>query len=343
MKHLPVLAAATLLLACAACAVHPKKPFDPQRLPPQPDYARMEYWAAHPDKDDPADRVPEGLQDAQKDAAVDVFFLHPTTYTGDKRRERHWNADVTDAQTNAKTDASSILFQASLFNGAGRVFAPRYRQAHLHVFFTKKDSAEARAALDVAYADVKSAFLHYLEHWNQGRPFILAAHSQGARHTLWLLKELIEGQALEKQLVAAYVVGWPVKRQFFQQLQPCESPEQTDCYCSWRTWERKYGRRKAFEADVLCTNPLNWSTQPGQYMPKSASLGAVITPFEKLRPHTADAEVHKGILLCRKPKFPGSILFLRKNYHIGDLNLYYADVRENARRRAEAFLRVKNK
>ena len=32
---------------------------------------------------------------------------------------------------------------------------------------------------------------------------------------------------------------------------------------------------------------------------------------------------YKGVLLSSKPKFKGSILFRRKNYHIGDLNLFY--------------------
>lgn len=36
-------------------------------------------------------------------------------------------------------------------------------------------------ALEVAYSDVKKAFEYYLSHLNQGRPFIMAAHSQVAQ------------------------------------------------------------------------------------------------------------------------------------------------------------------
>lgn len=325
----------------ASCrSVYPTSGFDTSKIPPAPDYSNLDHWASHPDKFDPADLTPSpDYPNLQKDAPVDVFFLYPTTYTGDLRHQRDWNASLTDEKTNQKTDKGTIQYQASIFNGVGRVFAPRYRQAHLRVFFTKKDTAAARQALDVAYTDTKAAFEYYLKHWNQGRPFILAAHSQGARHTMFLIRDMIEGTPLESQLVAAYIVGWPVKKNFYKSFKPCESPEQTDCFCSWRTWERHFGLRRAFERDVWCTNPLLWTTAEREYADKTLNLGGVIRPFEKIYPQITDAEVNKGILLARKPKFKGSILFRRKNYHVGDLNLYYLNVRENAQARAKAFLK----
>lgn len=329
-------------LGLAACgAVNPKTAFDPAKITAAPDYAKLDNWAAHPDKDDPADLSPSTTvaPNLQKDAPVDIIFLYPTTYTGDLKHQRDWNASVTDDKTNKKTDNGSIQYQASIFNGVGRVFAPRYRQAHLHVFFTKKDTAAARQALEVAYTDTKAAFEYYLEHWNDGRPFILVGHSQGARHAMYLIRDMIEGKALEPQLVAAYIAGWPVKNNFYKQFKPCETPQQTGCFCSWRTWERNFGLRKAFEQDVVCTNPLTWSTQEKQYAPKDMNLGGVIRPFEKIYPQITDAEVYKGIVLARKPKFKGSLLFRRKNYHVGDLNLYYLNVRENAQARTKAFLK----
>ncbi len=326
--------------AASACRdARPRDTFNASKLPPAPDYQNLQLWAAHPDKTDLADRTPDAkVPDNQKNSAIDVFFLHPTTYTGSRRYERQWNADVLDAELNKKTDGGSILYQASLFNGAGRVFAPRYRQAHLHVFFGK-DKASNKAALDVAYSDVKSAFEHYLKHWNQGRPFILAGHSQGALHAMQLIQELVEDKPLAEKMVAAYIVGWPVPNDFFKSVKPCATDDDTGCFCSWRTWERRYGRRKAFEDQIICTNPLIWTTQQGVYAQKSTNLGGVVRPFEVIRPAITDAEVYRGILLCRKPKFPGSILFVRKNYHIGDLNLFYMNVRENAILRAGKFLK----
>lgn len=337
----PFPACLVLLLLSSCGAVRPDALFDPAKTPPPPDYALPGNWAAHPDKTDPADQTPcPNVPDLQKNAEIDVFFLYPTTYTGDSRDQRNWNADVADAQTNRKTDEGTILFQASIFNGAGRVFAPRYRQAHLTVFYGK-DSISAKKALDVAYEDTKAAFQYYLEHWNNGRPFIIASHSQGARHALYLMREMVEGKALQQQLVAAYLVGWPVEATFFREIKPCTMPEQTGCYCSWRTWNRQFVLRKKYknEGDIVCTNPINWSSGQGAYAPKEQNRGGVVRPFCAIRPGITDAEVHEGLLLSIKPKFPGSILFRRKNYHIGDLNLFYMNVRENAQLRAKAFLR----
>lgn len=327
------------LCLSAGCAVHPRHAFDRATLPPAPDYSYPTQWAALPGKQDPADHTPcADVQDKQATSGTDVFFIYPTTYTGSRKSECHWNADVGDDALCKKTDESSILFQASAFNGAGRVFAPYYRQAHLHVFFGK-DTASATQALHVAYTDVQMAFDYYLKHWNQGRPFIIAGHSQGARHAMHLLRDRVEGTPLEKQLVAAYIVGWPVQRDFFRSLKPCENPEQTGCFCTWRTWERRFARRKAHEPQVVCTNPLLWSTTEGAYAEKDKNLGGVLRPFCSVRPQLTDAEVWQGVLLASKPRFPGSFLLVRKNYHIGDINLYYMNLRENAQQRATAFVK----
>jgi Protein of unknown function (DUF3089) len=328
------------LIIFSACASHkPRLAFDPVAIPPAPDYADLTNWAARPERADLADRTPRpDIADRQSTAPVDVFFLHPTTLIGTRRDHRRWNGDVRDVDLNRATDESSMLYQASLFNGAGRVFAPRYRQAHLTSFFGD-DKASAEKALAVAYTDVVAAFEHYLQHDNQGRPFILAGHSQGALHIRTLLQQRIEGKPIQQQLVAAYVVGYPVKKGFFKTLPACETPDQTGCYCTWRTWERKYGCKKATERDVVCTNPLYWNTTEAVYAPTTLSRGGVVRPFTRVYPQFADAEVHEGILLCTKPKFKGSILFTRKNYHIGDFNIYYMDVRENAQTRAAAFLK----
>ena len=118
------------------------------------------------------------------------------------------NARIDDAYINAKTDYSTILYQASVFNLHCRVFAPRYRQAHIQNFYSS-DTSKSKAAFEQAYNDIKTAFEYYLAHYNQGRPIIIAGHSQGAFLSERLLKEFFENKPLQKQLVAAYIIGWP--------------------------------------------------------------------------------------------------------------------------------------
>jgi hypothetical protein len=338
MHYLPIL----LFILVGACrSAKPSGAFNEYTPPPAPDYAQSNNWVAHPDRQDMADEVPcPNLQNRQSSAAADVFFLYPTTYTGAIQSQKNWNADVGDAATNLKTEEGTIRFQASIFNEAGRIYAPRYRQAHLDAFFTR-DKASAKQALDLAYTDVKAAFEYYLKHWNHGRPIIIAGHSQGAFHAMHLLRDYVENQPLQQQLVVAYLAGWPVDSGFFQQIEPCETPEQTGCFCSWRTWERKNGLKVFANAptSVICTNPINWRNTEGAYAPAGDNKGGVVRPFCAIYPELTDAQVYHGYVLCRKPHFQGSALVRIHNYHPGDFNLYYMNVRENAYLRVMQFLK----
>ncbi len=326
-----------------SCSVKPKGPFNPPDKPGPPDYSKPEHWAALPDKTDPADRTPNGtFKDRQATAKVDVFFLHPTTYIGE-RGQKSWNASLEDEKLNQTTDQRAILNQASIFNGAGRVYAPRYRQAHLHVFYAKKEKEKAAVnkAYELAYQDIKAAFEYYLKHFNKGRPIIIASHSQGTVHALRLLQEFFDGTDLQKQLVAAYLIGWPVSNEDFKSIKVCESADETGCYCSWRTFKKGYYPKHFYHKNnhTAVTNPLTWTTDE-TFAPKELNEGTVLRKFNVVYPHLVDAQIHDGLLWVDKPKFPGSFLFLTRSYHIADLNFFYVNTRKNAQRRAEAFLKA---
>ncbi|MCZ3230209.1 DUF3089 domain-containing protein, partial [Acinetobacter baumannii] len=81
--------------------------------------------------------------------------------------------------------------QASVFNEAGAIWAPRYRQATFGAFLTDRKAAEE--ALQLAYGDVQAAFDRFLDEIGPDRPIILAGHSQGALHLTHLLKDRIAG------------------------------------------------------------------------------------------------------------------------------------------------------
>lgn len=317
---------------------HPTGLFDEKTASALPDYSKNENWAALPDRADAADRTPEGAKDGQSTAELDVFFIHPTTLTGSKKGEKSWNGDLANQKLNQKTD-KVIEYQATIFNGTARVFAPRYRQTHLHNFFRKDRPDEAKRSLDLAHEDVRAAFDFYLKNYNHGRPIIIAGHSQGSYHGMVLLKEYFDGQPLAAQLAAAYLPGWPVPVDFLKKIKPCTTPEETGCVCSWRTYRRGYDKVKWLRGpNIIATNPINWSTEPGKFAPKKDSKGAVLTKM-RCYPNLCDAEVHDGYLWTSRPKFPGSALIRTKNYHPGDLNLFYFDVRENAAVRTNAFLK----
>jgi Protein of unknown function (DUF3089) len=304
----------------------------------KPDYSNLDYWAAHPWKHDPSDSVPAPLKYEARDSSVDVFFLYPTTFTADKNLQ-NTNAGIDDDYVNAKTDYSTILFQASVFNQHCRVFSPRYRQAHIASFFST-DKEKAAKAFDIAYEDLKTAFEYYLKNWNNGRPIIIASHSQGSLHAERLLKEFFEGKPLQKQLVVAYVIGWPVPKEYFSSLKMCDDSLQTGCICSWRTFRKDYVPPflKNENGNSYVTNPLNWTTG-NEYASKKLNKGSVLTKFNKIYSHTTDAMISNGFLYVKKPKFPWSFLFFTKNYHVADINLFYLNIRENMSQRISAFLK----
>lgn len=302
-----------------------------------PNYNNLDYWAAHPYKWDPSDSVPKPLRKNYiKDSMVDVFFIHPTSFT-DKDNAAP-NAGIDDAEINSKTDYSSILYQASAFNEGTRVFAPRYRQAHYGNYFTD-DTAMASRAFELAYQDVKAAFEIYLKQYNTGRPIIIASHSQGTNHAMRLIKEFFDGKKLQNKLVAAYLVGMPLPENYFSNIPACKDANATGCAISWRTYEKgfegsAYVQNENFEAIV--TNPLNWTTSE-TLVGSEENKGAVLLKFNKINKKLTDAQVHKNILWSTKPSFFGSFLLKSSNYHVGDINFFYVNIRDNVKQRISAY------
>jgi hypothetical protein len=304
----------------------------------KPDYGDLNYWAAHPWKKDPSDSVPRALRSShKKDSAVDVFFLYPTSLTA--ASDTQWNAAIDDAAINIKTDNSSILYQASVFNEQCRIFSPRYRQAHIKAFFI--DEKSSQQYFDTAYEDIRAAFIYYLEHLNEGRPIIIASHSQGTKHATRLLKEFFDNKPLKDKLVCAYIIGWLVRDNAFSGLLPCKDSASTGCFVSWRTFARGYTdadyiAKEDFKAIVV--NPLSW-TSDTSFIPSSKNEGGVLFKFNKIIPHVVNTNIHNNILWASKPNIAGKIFFTKKNYHIGDINLFYMNIRHNVKTRINAYLK----
>ncbi len=303
-----------------------------------PDYSNLQYWAAHPNKWDPSDTVPLPLVSNPLEKVADVFFLHPTTLTG-IRENGITNARIDDSSINYKTDFSAILYQASAFNERARIFAPRYRQAHIGMY-AEPDSVSKYAAFNLAYDDVKKAFLYYLENENKGRPIIIASHSQGTTHATRLLKEFFDQKPLSKQLVCAYLVGMGVKKNEYVSIPVCRDSTSTGCFVSWRTFRYDYSDNWANRIDttIVVVNPITWKTT-NEVAERWMQQGAVLYNLKKVYTQTQSAQVEGSALWVSHPRFPGSFLYRNKNFHAGDINLFYVDVRKDATRKIEAFLK----
>lgn len=303
------------------------------QAPTAPDYSNLDNWASSPYKTDTSDKIPAGLNDEEADKKADVFFIHPTSYFN-KSDTANWNAWLTDEEVNKETDNKSILFQATAFNGSCRVFAPRYRQANMEVFY-KMETPKADAAFDLAYSDVKAAFQYYLQNENNKRPIVIASHSQGTLHSIRLLQEFFDGLPLQEQLVCAYIPGYRIRKDAFKSIPPSEKPEQTGCFSGWRSYERgEIPEKVLFEkGDCVCVNPLTWSTSE-EWVTKENHLG-IMSGFDKIIPHTVAAgiEPKTKILWVESPEVIIENMKKGKNLHSYDFNLFWMNIRKNVKLR----------
>ncbi|QEA13623.1 DUF3089 domain-containing protein [Comamonas flocculans] len=347
---------------CSGVALHA------QDLAPL-DYARDDAWLALPGKASVASRVPagSGFSDLQGLARADVFYIHPTTSVS---RKDVLNAPIDDPEV-VKMDAIMLMTQATPFNGVARVYAPRYRQTALHVYYLSEE--EQQAPNNRAYADVKAAFEFYVRNHSHGRPFFLVGHSQGANHAQRLLGEVIQGHPIQERLVAAYIPGIPLPRSVFRddlrQIPPCHQPAQIGCAAVWGTfglgggddllewsdvvhWDAASGRwmsRRGAEMENI--NPVSWSKRHPR-TPAAAHRGG--TPFGKTQTtfftnpvagmvSVSDERGYAFVSpLLPRTLFDDGGLFGGENAHVFDISLFWVDIRENARLRLNAFLRQRD-
>ncbi|WP_462253716.1 DUF3089 domain-containing protein [Ekhidna sp.] len=335
-----------LILSISLADAQPAKKFktkydrdDLDLVPAAPDYSQMQYWIAHPDTEDMADMVPgKGeLKESQATAEVDVFFIYPTIYTKRQDKEHPWFADVNDEKLNKEIANSTIKNQASVFNGSGKIYSPLYRQAHIGVYYIDNLPLKVEA-LDFAYQDVKKAFQYYLENWNNGRPIIIASHSQGTNHAVNLLRDFFENRPLMDQLVAAYIVGMPLDKGTFSYIPICEDSDDTGCWLTWNTYAKGYYPKDHdfWYADALNVNPLTWTTDTA-YVSADNNKGGVLRNFKKIRPGISDAQNADGMLWIDKLNFFWSFLINWDRYHIVDYNLFYINIRENVEERVKSY------
>ncbi len=328
------------------------------QAPPAPDYAQPGAWAAWPGRPSAADTEVPGLPDAGLPEAekADVFFIHPTTYLAGPAPNARFDEP---GSTSTQIDRGVLRFQASVFNACCRIYAPHYRQAHLHAFFGNDEAASAQA-FEVAYSDVLRAFDYYLANENRGRPFIIASHSQGSLHAMRLLQERIAGQPLQRQLVAAYAIGYPIPFDIERTGLPvCRSPTQTGCLIDWNTvkdgatnrarettrliWSAGTYQRAAGRP-MFCVNPLNWTL--GGTATADLNLGSLpaVRPGADLEAPAialtgascSGGDLAIDIPFARRRGFSDA-LTLMGSYHIYDYNLFYTNIRVNARDRIRAW------
>ncbi len=334
----------------------PREAFTPLQPLPANAYDGRDMWLARPDmdKDNPARWTPDGASAAAADAPeAAVFFIHPTSYIT-TLGTAHWNMPLDDAESRALAERF-VRSQASAFNAVGAIWAPRYRQANFGAFLT--DKAEGEQALAAAYRDVRQAFAAFLKANPQG-PIILAAHSQGSRHLLQLMRDEVAGKPVAARVAAAYAVGWPVSVEADLPalgLPACERRAQAQCIISWQSYAEPadpapllaaFQSKPGFTGQprkgthMLCTNPISGGR--GGAAPASANRGTLNAKEQDKAPRLVPAAVparceSNGLLTIGEPVDIGPFTLPGNNYHVYDYSLFWANVRDDAAQRLRIF------
>lgn len=330
----------------------PRAPFQTVEAPPAPDYAAPESWLSFP-----------GPTEAAKPA--DLFYIHSTAFY----RRKLWNAPFDDEEADKIRLTVAAPNEAGPFTGIARVFAPRYREATLYSLFTHK--YDGLAARQLAYRDVKKAFETFLAARDPETPIVIAGYGQGGLYALGLLNDYFQGEynSLRGRLVAAYVIDASTPEGFLSALSPpvpvCGGPSHVRCVVSYTDFEPRFNeemdrvRNRALmwspdsglvsekREDIVCVNPLSWTTgdeyqQPEKNRGAASATGLGLGALPPAMSAAVGAQCVRGILVVDTPKKR----YLRRGNWLGakwkaqPFNLFYYDLAENAEARLAALQEI---
>lgn len=312
-----------------------------QKLPPvagdaiiASDYSMDENW----------------LHIADTNFEADVFYLYPTSWTRNRDEPYDCQIDNTSMRQGAQFHYTA---KATAFETSANVYAPFYRQIDARWLLDDISFEEGEKYFDgVPYTDALAAFEYYLEHYNNGKPFILAGHSQGAAVIKTLLKDyMAEHPDVYERMVAAYIIGYSVTEQELHQfphLKFAERADDTGVIVSWNTEAPGTKDNPLLFDGAIAINPISW-TRAEEPASQEQNLGSLISNRSagtlKELEHLADAAVdhERGSVICSSVDIDtyasGKGMYPRGVYHVHDWGFYYHNIRENAKTRIDAYLK----
>lgn len=297
----------------------------------EPDYADMGSWAYW--------RVGENKP-------TDLFIVCPTVDLGTGGNK---NMSLTDNEAK-KNFYGALNMERGIYEQHCRMYAPYYRQAVLADYDLPANEAEPY--FNIAYKDVRAAFVYYMQHENNGRPFVLAGFSQGAEMCLRLLKEFGNEDFVKDNMVACYAIGWRFTTQEAEKypyIQPAkcaddlgkviifnsEAPEVTSSLMV------PHGEKS------FCINPLNWRTD-GTMADKALNSGACFTDYsgsiKREMPQLTGCciDTERGVLkvtdIDKKQYPPVLSIFTDGIYHLYDYQFFYRNLQQNVGLRINTFV-----
>ncbi len=285
------------------------------------DYSKMDNWIYYE-------------QNPEKD--YDVFFVHPTTYLG---IGDGLNADITNKEANELAEAVSASMTGT-FSETCNVYAPRYKQASISILLLPHDLRGRY--LNNAGSDVEAAFRYYLEHINNGRPYVIAGHSQGSN----IIKNLLttKPDLIDKgKLIAVYAVGYTITPDDIEKMGiPLGvTASQVPSVLTWNTIG-KNGDSPTINDNALCVNPLDWTDGKEEQSKEKNILAEILLndfTIKKIEHFTSARIDDKGGLVIPTPDIIEQLIMPMGDevYHPYDYDFFYGNIKENVKVRCESW------
>ena len=237
------------------------------------DYSNAETWLCRPGREDACavdltttvvaanGKLTEEKWKANPNAPIDCFYVYPTVST-DPTPNSDMNAGPEELRV--------VQHQFVRFGSQCRPYAPLYRQVTLTALRANLSGRPMAPDRALGYNDVLDAWKYYLEHDNQGRGVVLIGHSQGSGVLTQLIRNEIDGKAVQQRLISALLLGTSVAVPktkdvggSFRQVPVCRSASQTGCviaYASFRSnvpppANSRFGRVREEGMTAVCANP----------------------------------------------------------------------------------------
>lgn len=297
----------------------------------EPDYADAGSWAYW--------RIGESKP-------ADLFIVCPTVDLGTGGNK---NMSLADNETK-KNFYGALNMERGIYEQHCRMYAPYYRQAVLADYDLPANEAEHY--FNLAYKDVRAAFVYYMQHENNGRPFVLAGFSQGAEMCLRLLKEFGNEDFVKDNMVACYAIGWrftPQEAEKYPYIQPAKCADDLGKVIIFNSEAPEVTSSAIVPEGVktFAINPLTWSCG-SQKAPKTLNAGACFTDYSgavvREVPQLTGCciDMERGVLkvtdIDKKQYPPVLSIFTDGIYHLYDYQFFYRNLQQNVNLRIKTFM-----
>lgn len=284
-------------------------------IPAIPDYADSTQWYIR-----------------ERGGEADLFYII-STETGDHLvgTDTCHFADTHDPELRNRMEHEMHAVD-SFYSGRLNYYSPYYRQVSMQSWASE---SVAMARIPLAMSDCVLSWEYYLEHMNQGRPFILAGFSQGAHAVMEIMKRMPDSVA--SRMVAVYPLGYKVTCEdtaACRHLHPASGATDTGVTINFNSVKSPECEISVVsEGNLFCINPVNWRTD-------TLSTPFVLYGRKKNDTLTVRLDPASRLLLVKgyNNDKPMRVIGKPGNYHHMELKFYYPYIRQNMADRVAAFL-----